>query len=121
MVATASTSYACGMAADLARTLARNFARLRKQVGTQEVFCERTGMSQAAVSEIENGKTFRSVQRLAEHLDAVGLDPMELLVRARTEEEEELLSLFESTDETTRRAILHIVRATAAKAHAARR
>lgn len=102
----------------VADILAANLRQIRVETsGTQERFCEFTGISQAHLSDLENAKGWKQMKKVSARLEAVGIDPGRLLARPPENPEiAELVELYGAADELTRGAILTILRAAAARA-----
>jgi transcriptional regulator with XRE-family HTH domain len=117
-------TYVGGMPTDLAAVVAANFRRIRqRRGGTQERFAERTGWSQGQISEMETAKRWAFLRRVGEQLEGAGINPHELLVPAAEEPPayvREAVELLRSADETTREALLLIMRSVAAQGQRAR-
>ena len=65
---------------DLRKLVGRNVRRLRHERGwTQEALAEVAGVSQQAVSELENGKSNPTILTLHELAQGLGVRPMDLL------------------------------------------
>ena len=125
MVPLNATFYVGDMATDLAVLLAANFRRIRqRRAGTQERFSELTGLSQGQISELETAKRWKHVQKVGEVLERAGIDPAELLSPEPAEPPPayvvEAAELLRSADETTRDALLQIMRSVAAQGQRAR-
>jgi transcriptional regulator with XRE-family HTH domain len=117
MVATVTTSYARAMTT-IAETLGANLRRLRGKM-TQEQFEEKTGISQARLSELERGKGWAQVQNLGERLAAAGFDPGALIAPPSFDMDattREACELFTRAPPTVRHALLLILREHAAAA-----
>jgi transcriptional regulator with XRE-family HTH domain len=88
----------------------------RRTTGTQDRWTARTGMSQSYLSSAERGESgWESVKTIAGHIEAVGVDPLELLKLAvlhadADTTERELLTLWSAASEDTRKAILILLK-----------
>lgn len=88
----------------------------RRTTGTQDRWTAKTGMSQSYLSSAERGESgWESVRTIASHIEAVGVDPLELLKLAVLHAnpdaaESELLSLWASAGDDTRKAILILLK-----------
>ena len=70
------------MPKSLDQILAANFKLLRKEhAGTQGVFADMLGLTQAQVSRLESGMSFSRMRKLGEALAAAGVEPIDLLGR----------------------------------------
>ena len=106
-----TTFYACPMPT-VAETLGANLKRLRGKM-TQEEFEERTKIAQASLSELENGKGWVQIQRLADRLAAAGFDPMDLLRTTPSNmdaDTRECMELLGRATPTLRKGLLTILR-----------
>lgn len=73
------TTYTFSME-DLALLIGTRFREIRKQIATtQDAFSARSGLSQAQISYIENGNSFKSIQKAAAAIERAGGDPLDLL------------------------------------------
>ncbi len=70
-----ATFYALGMSDETARRLGARLREMRQAQGlTQEELCDRAGMSQPYLSNLERGMGWRSVSKLMDKLQSGGLD-----------------------------------------------
>lgn len=120
------SSYMECMPADLAAVLAANFRRIRvRRAGTQQRFAEMLGLRQNQISELETAKRWAFMRKVGETLESAGIDPQELLDPEPERDEQpdyvkEASGLLQSADETTREALLQIMRTVAAQGQRAR-
>ena len=64
----------------LSAIVARNFQSLRRKLGgTQEEFAEVSGLSQSAISRLENRSSWKQLDRVSHHIEEAGGDPLDLL------------------------------------------
>lgn len=109
--------YARVMGHELAELLGGALRELRKRTTrTQDAWADRTGMSQSYISAAERGESgWDSVINIASAIEKAGADPIDLLriAVAQAEQDEgqrELMGLWAAADETTRTAILMLLR-----------
>lgn len=103
--------------ADLSKVLGGNFSRIRRSVGgTQEVFAEMMGLTQAQVSRLERGESFSRMRKLGDQLARAGANPMDLLHQAGPVDirRAEVRKLLGEVDDETVQIVLQILRMNAA-------
>lgn len=70
--------YVCFMQ-DVGKLLGDRLRAIRRQVaGTQEAFCERAGISQPYLSDLERGNGWASLRTITDAIEAAGGDPADL-------------------------------------------
>lgn len=101
----------------MTRELGAALRDIRKRTTrTQDGWHAKTGMSQSYLSSMERGETgWESLRSIGGHLETIGVDPVELLRLAVAhaelpEEERELMVLWSSASDDTRRALLTLLR-----------
>jgi transcriptional regulator with XRE-family HTH domain len=107
-------------ASDVVPHLSTVFKRLRRKVGTQEVFAERSGLSQSFVSALERGEGWTALANVTAALERAGVDPAELIgTPTLSTEQQELLTFFEDADPDVRAAVVTVLRAQSRRGRAA--
>lgn len=105
---------------DIGELLGAALRDIRRQTTvTQDRWSDRTGMSQSYLSAAERGTSgWESVRTIATAVQAAGGDPLDLLRLAVAhadlgDEDRELLALYRAAPESTRTAILTLLRGVA--------
>lgn len=102
---------------DLSLILANNFRQIRIACGgTQNVFAEMVGLTQAQISRLESGQSFSRMGKLGEQLAEAGANPLDLLHQAGPVDlrSAEIRRLMAAADEQTLEIVLLILRKNAA-------
>lgn len=112
---------------DIGELLGAALRDIRRQTTvTQDRWSDRTGMSQSYLSAAERGTSgWESVRTIATAVQAAGGDPLDLLRLAVAhadlgDEDRELLALYRAAPESTRTAILTLLRGVAGAKSATR-
>lgn len=98
---------------DLSKVLGENFTRIRKEIaGTQEVFAEMMGLTQAQISRLERGESFSRMGKIGRQLARAGADPMDLLSREAPLDlkRQAAQRLLAEVDDETAQIVLQILR-----------
>ena len=99
---------------ELSRLLARNFRSLRTRYGpTQELFGDRSGLSQSQISRLERAENWKQIDHIAAAIARAGGDPEDLLMisgEAADPKVAEIRQLLPLADDATLDIVLAVLR-----------